>query len=248
MGKKAAKFNTENETLSTSRDIGCRKKLHRHDIKSFKPLTVGHEEFLEMFYSNTSVISLSGVAGAGKTYMAMAAAISEVVDSSTAYDRLIIIRSIVEVRSVGFLPGDISEKIAVYEQPYSNVLKELMNFNDPYSIAKTLGYIEFHPTSYLRGMTFDNAIIIVDECENMDYKELSTVITRTGVNSRCIFIGDDKQEDLSRQRQVSGFKKFREVLSRMPERSVGMVEFGIDDIVRSGVVKDFIIAEMNTDF
>lgn len=243
MAKPKAKFDTKNENMETVRDLGVRKRFHPNDLRGFKAITHNQEEFLRLYYQQTPLIALHGCAGTGKTWLAIAAALTEVFDTSTPYDRLTIVRSAVEVRKIGFLPGTEEEKMEVYERPYRAIFSELMNFNDPYSMAKQLGYVSFIPTSYLRGMTFNDQIVIVDEAENMDYNELATVMTRIGSNCKVIFIGDDKQSDLERQREVSGFAKLRKIFAKMPEEFVGHVEYGFDDIVRSELVKQFIIAE-----
>jgi predicted ribonuclease YlaK len=239
-------LNTENETPEVVRKIGGRKSMHPNDLKPFRALSKGHEDFLHLFYQQTPFISLHGFPGTGKTFIAMAAALSEVFDSSTPYEKLTIVRSAVEVRGIGFLPGTAEEKLEVYEQPYKSILKELMVFNDPYEMAKQLGYIEFVPTSFLRGTTFHNQIVLVDECENLDYKELETVATRAGDNCKMIFVGDDDQSDLFRQRQQSGFGDFRKVINNMDEKYRGMVEFSIDEIVRSKLVAEFLRAKSRT--
>ncbi len=243
MARPKKQFNTKNESIDVVHDIGLRKRFSPHDLKAFRAITENQEEFLRLFYQQTPLISLHGSAGTGKTWLALAAALTEVFDSSSPFEKITIIRSAVEVRKIGFLPGSEEEKMAVYEAPYQSILKELMNFRDPYPMAKQLGYIEFAPTSYLRGMTFHDQIVIVDEAENMDYSELATICTRIGSNCKIILIGDDKQSDLERQRETSGFKRIRQVLDKMPADFVGKVEFTFDDIVRSELVKQFIIAE-----
>lgn len=240
------KFDTKNEATGTVHDIGVRKRLNPNDLRAFKALNENQEEFLRLFYQQTPFVSMHGYPGTGKTFLAMAAALSEVFDQSTPYDKVTIVRSAVEVRGIGFLPGNAEEKLEVYEAPYSALLKELMIFKEPYEMAKQLGYVQFVPTSFLRGMTFNDQIVLVDECENMDYAELATIATRTGENCKVVFIGDDNQSDLFRQRQKSGFSDFRKVLANMNPQDVGMVEFGVEDIVRSRLVKEFIKAEART--
>lgn len=240
------RFNTEGETPEVVREIGGRKKMSPKDLKPFRALTKGHEEFLRLFYEQTPFISLHGFPGTGKTFIAMAAALCEVFDPASPFEKLTIVRSAVEVRNIGFLPGTAEEKLEVYEQPYRSILKELMVFNDPYSMAKQLGYLEFVPTSFLRGTTFHDQIVLVDECENLDYKELETVATRAGENCKMIFVGDDDQSDLFRQRQQSGFSDFRKVLNNMDDKYRGMVEFGMDEIVRSKLVAEYLRAKART--
>lgn len=247
MSKPRKKFDTANESIENVRDLGSRKKFNPHDIRSFKACNHRQEEFLRLFYQQTPLISLHGVAGTGKTFLAIAAALTEVFDSSTPYQKLTIVRSAVEVRSIGFLPGTAEEKLEQYEMPYKSIFAEVMKYNNPYDHAKALGYVEFVPTTFLRGVTFNDQIVIVDEAENMDYAELATVVTRVGTNCKIIFAGDDRQSDLERRREKSGFSKFRKVLENMPEYMTGFVEFGVNDIVRSELVKNFLIAELKTD-
>ena len=237
------KFDTANQSDAVAAEMGKRKKLNPRDLVPFRALTDGQQDFIDLFNQNVKLISLHGYAGTGKTVCALAMALRDVFDETTPYEKVVIVRSTVEVRGMGFLPGDMEEKTDVYKLPYKQLMSELMRFNDPYEMAQSLGYIEFVPTAFIRGTTFNNAVVIVDECENMDYSELSAVVTRTGINTRVVFIGDDAQSDLFRIRQQSGFKQFREVLSRMPSHMVGCVEFEIDDIVRSDIVREFIIAE-----
>lgn len=245
-GKKNRKFDTENETPENVRSLGQRKRFTPNDLESYRAKTDRQKDFLELFFQDIPLISLHGWAGTGKTFIAMAAALQEVFDPSTPYDKLTIVRSAVEVRSIGFLPGTDEEKLEPYEAPYKELLKQLMRFNDPYEMAKSLGYLQFVPTSFLRGMTFDNQIVLVDECENMDISELETVFTRFGINCKMIMIGDDAQSDLERQRQKSGFKEFRKILDNMNPNNVGMVDFQVDDIVRSEIIKDYLVAKSKT--
>ena len=243
MSNKRKHLNTENENESNIRAIGANKRLNTQDVKSFKAKSENQGEFLRLFYQNVPIISLHGWAGTGKTYIALAAAMQEAFDTSTVYEKITIIRSAVEVRKKGFLPGTEEEKMAVYERPYESIFRELLPFKDGYKHAKALGQVEFISSSFLRGDTFNDQIVIVDEAENMDYAELSTIMTRVGVNCRMIFIGDDRQTDLTRHREISGFNQLRKVLNEMNQNIVGMVDFTQDDIVRSEIVKQFLIAE-----
>lgn len=247
MSKPKKKFDTSGESHENVRELGQRKKMSVHDLSSFRAKKPNQEEFLRLFYQQTPLISLHGYAGTGKTFIALAAALSEVLDPSTPYQKVTIIRSVVELRPMGFLPGTVEEKISEYEQPYKEIFKELMKYKNPYDHAKALGYVEFLPTSFLRGVTFNDQIVIVDESENMDYAELSTVVTRIGQNAKVVFIGDDAQTDLTRRREKSGFHAFRKVLQNMPSNLTGFIEFGINDIVRSELVKQYIIAEAKTE-
>lgn len=181
----------------------------------------------------------------GKTYMALYCALSEVLDRSTVYEKVIIVRSAVQSREIGFLSGDSSEKAAAYSLPYISLCDELLTFkSNNFENLQAKGLIQFELTSFLRGLTFDNAIIIVDEVQNMNYSELSTITTRTGVNSKLLLCGDTKQNDLYRKKNdVSGLEDYLRVLDHMPSHSYDCVMYHPEDIVRSGIVKEFLLAE-----
>lgn len=170
-------------------------------------------------------------------------ALEEVLENEE-YERVIIIRSAVQSREQGFMPGSLTDKMGYYETPYIDIVNDLFGRVDAYQIMKQKNQVQFMSTSFVRGLTFDNAIIIVDECQNMTYQELDTVITRVGESSKIVFCGDMKQDDLkiSKHRQdVSGLKDFIRVVSTMQDFTV--VEFTTDDIVRSGLVKQYLIAK-----
>lgn len=246
MGKANRKFETSpKNTDDKVRELGNRKKFHPHDLISLQPKTASQEKYLDAHFSGTEVIFQDGPAGTGKSLMAMYAAFTEVFDESSPYDRVIMIRTSVESRSQGFLPGTQEEKNEPFEAPYQAISDFIINsYRENYKNLKALGYYEFMTTSHLRGLTFDDAIIIVDECQNATYEELHTVITRVGINAKVVFIGDSKQDDLKNKRgENSGFHKFKKVLALMPYDMVGFVDYGLDDIVRSGIVKEFLKAD-----
>lgn len=186
---------------------------------------------------------LHGAAGTGKTFIALYKALEEVMDKSNSYEKVVIVRSVVPSRDIGHLPGDEKEKTDVYLAPYKAVCKDLFNTEQAYERLVEQKNIEFLITSFVRGITIDNAVIIVDECQNMNFQELSSIITRVGEGSRIVFCGDFKQTDLNKRHDQSGLKEFVEVINRMP--SFRNVEFGIDDIVRSSLVKEFIVANLH---
>jgi len=220
------------------------KDFSPHHLVSFQPKTTPQEQFLRSYYEQTPVIFQVGSAGTGKTAISMYCALSEVLDKGTVYDRIIIVRSAVQARDIGFLKGTEEEKNDVYEAPYRALCDELLTFkSDNYKNLKAKHLVEFHNTSFLRGMTFDNAIIIVDEFQSMTYHELSTVLTRTGINSRIVFNGDWHQSDLHKKGDVSGFGKLMEVVEHMPSESTDVVTYRPQDIIRSGIVKEFLLAE-----
>lgn len=248
MGKKKMKFDTRNETDAVVHELGNRKRFHPKDLCNLTPYPGNQEHFFDLYYSGKPIISMTGPAGTGKSFLSLYAALSEVLDESTEYDKVVVIRSAVETRKAGFLPGTQEEKNAPYEKPYANIIKNILpSFNDGYEHLKSLRYLEFHTTAHLRGNTFDRSIILVDEIQNMDYEELSTVITRCGVYSRIVLMGDLKQCDLYRFKQESGFDKLQRVFRKMDETTIGIVRFEIGDIVRSGLVRDFLIADYHTE-
>lgn len=249
MAKPKKKFNTENETPSNVHSLGKTKKLTVHDLCAFQPLTDGQANFTALFYQQTPLILQNGFAGTGKTFCAMYVAFSAALSAQFNYDKVIIIRSAVSVRDQGALPGDQEEKDAPFEEPYIDNCKKIFpKYNDPYKHLKACKQLEFRTTANMRGLTFDNAIVIIDECQNMDYSELATCISRCGVNTRYIICGDERQTDLQRNREISGMSKLQEVLRQMPYDMFDYVTYGADDIVRSDLLKAFIIAENQTTF
>lgn len=195
------------------------------------------------YYDKGENLFLHGCAGTGKTFISMYLALKEILNGRTRRNKLVIIRTAQSSKDIGFLPGNEKQKLEVYEAAYKAICAELFHRDDAYDILKTKGIIEFHSTSYLRGTTIDDAIILVDEVQNQRYVELRTVLTRTGDKSRVILCGDTKQDDLTSERfkESSGLKDMMMVFSKMG--CMQTVEFTIDDIVRSGFVRDFIIAE-----
>lgn len=192
-------------------------------------------------YHKYDVHLLLGLPGTGKSYLSLYRGIEDVLDKSSPYEKVVLIRSAVASRDIGFLPGNEEEKGSVYEKPYAKMASQLFdNRPDAYSRLKEQKHLEFELSSFLRGDTFDHCIIVVDEIQNMTYVELYTIITRVGVGSKIIFCGDKRQNDLGNK---SGLDKFVKVLDNMS--SCHKVVFdNIDDIVRSGIVKEFIIAEI----
>ena len=243
MAQPKKKFNINEESEANAQILGNKKKFTIHDLVTFQPKTKNQEKFLEMYYSQVPISVLRGVAGTGKTALAFYSALTEVFDSSTPFEKLVMVRSAVETRKVGFLPGSLDDKGDIYESPYKMMTEQFVKYKSAYTNLKALGYYEFVLTSYLRGMTFDNCIVIVEEAQNLDYSELHTVITRMGINSKVIITGDSRQDDLKRQREKSGFEKFNKVLAQMPYDMVGFIDFEIEDVVRSELIKHFLIAD-----
>jgi hypothetical protein len=211
------------------------------ELRTFEPLTDNQKTFFDAYARGDYFIMLTGSAGTGKSFIACYKAIQEVYDKTSSFKRVVIVRSAVQSRDVGFTPGSLEEKMSLYEQPYMQIYHTLFNRRDAYENLKEAGKIEFISTSFIRGMSFDDSIIIVDECQNMNWEELSTIMTRVGYRSKIIFCGDYRQTDLYRkQGDKSGLWKFHQIAKTMP--SFTSVEFTTSDIVRSSLVKDFLIA------
>lgn len=246
MGKPKQKFNTAEERDEVVRDLGKRKKFHLHDMCSFRAKSSNQQKFVDMYHEGRELISLTGLPGTGKTFMAMYMAFTDVLESGSGYDKVVVIRSAVESRKQGYLPGELdgpNSKNAPFEIPFRQVCKEIFpKYTNAYDHLKSLGTLEFHTTGWLRGQTFKNAVVLLDENQNLDWDELYTVITRLGENSKIVMMGDEGQDDLKRQRQTSGLAQLRKVMSKMNPETCGEVEFGIEDIQRSGLIKEFIIA------
>lgn len=241
--KRQAKFDTKNEPDNVVRDLGNRKKLHTNDLCSLQPKTLNQERFLTHYYDGIPIIQALGKPGVGKSMLSLYCAFSQVLDPATPFQRVIVIRSAVQSREQGHLPGDLESKSQPYEAAYQGLAKEIFpKFNDPYLHLKTLGYLEFHSTSFLRSVTFDDSVIICSEAQNFDFEELYTCISRAGSNSRIIIEGDTGQADLQRKREKSGLPDLERVLAKMPASMSAKIEYTSDDIVRSDLVKQFIIA------
>ena len=193
-------------------------------------------------YDLGSNLVLHGFAGTGKTYLSLWLALDELLTNGQFYDRILIVRSVVPSRDMGFLPGSAKEKARIYEEPYKQICDELFDRGDGYEVLKMKNMVEFTTTSYLRGVTFNRSIVIVDEMQNMTFAELDTVMTRMGENSKIIYCGDFRQTDLTKQEDLAGIHKFLKITKKMG--GFEYIEFNKEDIVRSGIVKDYIITKM----
>lgn len=206
-----------------------------------QPLTDTQREFLTAYQSNTDALIVQGPPGTGKTFLALWAALQEALSSKRAR-RVILVRSAVPSRSMGFLPGTEAEKLDVYQAPYRDMCARLCGVGDAYARLVTQGTLECVSTSYLRGMTWDDAIVIVDECQNMSEMELHTLMTRMGQRSRILFCGDVGQTDLMKRGDTSGWPVFGRVVMGLP--MVATITYTAEDIVRSPLVKAYLLARM----
>ena len=218
--------------------------IHQLNLKlaNIRPITDNQIRTFRAYEKNDNIL-LHGCAGTGKTFVSIYLALKEIEEGHSQRRKLIIIRTAQSSKDIGFLPGTEKQKLEVYESAYRGICSELYNRGDAYDILKQKGIIEFHSTSFLRGTTIEDAIILIDEAQNCRYQEIRTVLTRTGDRSRVMICGDTKQDDLTSERfkETSGLSAIMRVFRQMNHMST--VEFGIDDIVRSGFVRDFIIAE-----
>lgn len=245
MGKKARRRNGRNadvELLLNQQAIQegpKRKKWSIHDLKSIKPLTPTQDEMFHAWFQGDNICA-HGSAGTGKTFLALYLAFLEVLERKQQ-TKIILIRSAVPTREVGHLPGTLEEKTALYELPYHDICWELIGRKSTYQDMKDAGVIEFMTTSFIRGLTWDNAIVIVEEGENMTFHEIDSIMTRIGENSRVIFTGDLVQTDLDGRRNgVCGMKQFLDVVDNI--EGFASIKFDTSDIVRSNFVKSWIIA------
>lgn len=217
-----------------------RKKWTLHDLRTIRPLTTAQEDMFHAFINNYDVCGF-GTAGTGKSFLALYLALSEILNEKTDAKRIIIVRSTVATREVGHLKGSLEDKLAPHEAAYHDILHELIGKASTYQDMKDAGLIEFHSTSFLRGLTWNDAIIIFDEIQNCNDEEIDSVMTRVGEGSRVFALGDVRQNDLKYSRkETSGMPWFLKVVENMPEFS--MVQFTVHDVVRGPFVKSWIQA------
>ena len=230
----------------TAKQMRRKKPINADFLRDIEPLTENQEELYRCYKNDQNLVAY-GAAGTGKTFITLYNALEDVLDPRTPYEKIYIVRSLVATREIGFLPGDHEDKSLLYQIPYKNMVKYMFemstdaDFEMLYGNLKTQGTISFRSTSFIRGTTFDNAIIIVDEFQNLNYHELDSIITRVGENTKIMFCGDASQSDLAKTNERNGIHDFIKVLRVMP--SFDMIEFGLQDIVRSGLCKEYLLAK-----
>ena len=231
----------------TTKQTKRRKPLSSDYLVGIDPITENQTKLFDSYAAGKHIVAY-GCAGTGKTFVTLYNALKEVLDENTPYEKIYIVRSLVATREIGFLPGDHEDKSSLYQIPYKHMVKYMFqmasdaDFEMLYGNLKAQETIKFWSTSFLRGTTLDNAIVIVDEYQNLNFHELDSIITRIGENSRIVFCGDATQTDLQKTNEKNGIVDFMKVLRTMP--SFDIIEFGINDIIRSGLVKEYIIAKM----
>jgi phosphate starvation-inducible protein PhoH len=232
----------------TTRQMKRRKPLNSEYLLDIEPLTENQKKLFDSYSEGKHIVAY-GCAGTGKTFITLYNAISDVLDEKSPYERIYLVRSLVATREIGFLPGDHDDKADIYQIPYKNMVKYMFQmpsdseFEMLYGNLKGQETIKFWSTSFLRGTTLDKSIIIVDEFQNLTFHELDSIITRVGEDSKIMFCGDATQSDLIKTNDRNGIIDFMKILRSMP--SFDVIEFGVDDIVRSGLVKEYIMAKMD---
>ena len=235
----------------TAKQLRRKKPLNSDFLVDIEPLTDNQQKLFDSYTQGKHIVAY-GCAGTGKTFITLYNALCDVLDERTPYEKVYIVRSLVATREIGFLPGSHDDKADIYQIPYKNMVKYMFQmpsdaeFEMLYGNLKSQETIKFWSTSFLRGTTLDNSIVIVDEFQNCTAHELDSIITRVGENSKIMFCGDATQSDLQKSNDRNGIVDFMSILRKMP--SIDIIEFGVDDIVRSGLVKEYIIAKLEVGF
>ncbi len=231
----------------TAKQMKRKKPINTDMMRDIEPLTPNQQLLFNAYAENKNLVAY-GCAGTGKTFITLYNALKEVLDPETPYEKIYIVRSLVATREIGFLPGDHEDKSTLYQIPYKAMVKYMFemptqaDFDMLYGNLKAQDTIDFWSTSFIRGTTFDKTIVIVDEFQNLNYHELDSIMTRVGEQSKIMFCGDATQSDLVKQNERNGIIDFMQVLRIMS--SVSVIEFGVEDIVRSGLVKEYILAKL----
>jgi predicted ribonuclease YlaK len=232
----------------SAKQMRRKKPLNSDMMIDICPLTDNQKKFFDEYKKGKNIFAY-GAAGTGKTFVALYLALKDVLDEKSPYEKVYIVRSLVSTREIGFLPGDHEDKAALYQIPYKNMSKYMFelpsdaDFEMLYGNLKSQETISFWSTSFIRGTTLDNAIVLVDEMQNLNFHELDSIITRIGENSKIVFCGDATQSDLVKTHEKNGILDFMKIIRAM-EYDFSMIEFGVEDIVRSGLVKNYIVTKL----
>ncbi len=231
----------------TSKQMKRKKPINTDMMRDIEPLTDNQKKLFDSYKDGKNLVAY-GAAGTGKTFITLYNALQDVLDPSTPYEKIYIVRSLVATREIGFLPGDHDDKSFLYQIPYKHMVKYMFemptdaDFEMLYGNLKAQNTIDFWSTSFIRGTTLDKAIIIVDEFQNLNYHELDSIMTRVGSYTKIMFCGDATQTDLIKQNERNGIHDFMRILRVMP--SLNIIEFGVEDIVRSGLCKEYLLAKL----
>ena len=248
MPVKSRKKNGGSANGMTAKQMKRKKPLNSDILTDIEPLTDNQRIFFEEYAKDKNMFGY-GCAGTGKTFIALYLALKDVLNEETPYEKVYIVRSLVSTREIGFLPGDHEDKSSLYQIPYKNMVKYMFEmasdqeFDQLYYNLKAQETISFWSTSFIRGTTLDNAIILIDEMQNLNFHELDSIITRVGQDSKIIFCGDVRQSDLIKTHERNGIIDFMRIIETMDEFAT--VEFQLEDIVRSGLVRSYLISKTN---
>jgi len=238
MTSTAIRRQSRKERRRNNQDQGNSRQAPNFELMEVKPKTDNQRIAFDA-YDRGKNLMLNGIAGTGKTFLSMYLSLLDVLDANTDYEKLYIIRSVVPTRDMGFLPGNNKEKTKVYEAPYYAICTELFDRSDAYEYLKSKGLVEFISTSFVRGITLSNCVVIVDEMQNLTLHESDSVITRVGHNCKIIFSGDYTQSDFIYDRDKNGINEFIRIIKKI--KQFEFITFTKEDILRSDLVKDYII-------
>jgi len=236
----------------TAKQMRRKKPVNSEYLVNIEPITENQKILFNSYNESKNIIAY-GAAGTGKTFVTLYNALKDVLDENTPYEKIYIVRSLVATREIGFLPGDHEDKSDIYQVPYKHMVKYMFqmssdaDFEMLYGNLKAQDTIKFWSTSFLRGTTLDRSIIIVDEFQNLNFHELDSIMTRVGEDAKIIFCGDASQTDLQKTNEKNGILDFMKIIEQMPEE-FAMIEFNVNDIVRSGLVREYLIRKMAMGF
>jgi predicted ribonuclease YlaK len=242
---------TPTQVSMSQKQMRRKKPINLEHLSTIEPLTDNQKKVFDAYHEGKNLV-LHGAAGTGKTFISLYLAMQTVLDPSTPYEKVYMVRSLVPTREIGFLPGDHEDKSNLYQIPYKNMVKYMFKMPDDssfemlYDNLRAQETVSFWSTSFIRGVTLDKCVIIVDEFSNLNFHELDSIITRVGEDAKIIFSGDYTQSDLTKTNERTGVLDFMKILQTMP--SFSCTEFGIEDIVRSGMVREYLVSKINLGF